>query len=116
MTSLWWILIPLTAIIMGNLKSMMRIRASQQKLGSSTKDLELHLAHLEKRNAALVDRVESLEAIVVSQTWDAVTAPHSSPVERDLRIASAAHRELAPPDPSEVNRQRVQQLAQRLGR
>lgn len=111
-----WVLIPLFAILMGGIKSIFRIKASQLRLGASTSDLEREVAELRRRNALLNDRLENLEAIVVSQTWDAVHAPHATATERELRIASVAHRELTPPDPSEVNQQRVQQLAQRLGR
>jgi Ser-tRNA(Ala) deacylase AlaX len=111
-----WVLIPVAAIIMGGIKDMMKVKANQRQLGASTTELEREVAELRKRNALLTDRVESIEAIVVSQTWDAVHAPHATETERDLRIASVAHRELAPPDPAEVNQQRLQQLAQRLGR
>jgi hypothetical protein len=111
-----WVLIPLTAIVMKTFREFIRFKATQRELGTSTGELERQVAELKKVNALLADRVENLEAIVVSQTWDAVNAPHTTSTERDLRIASAAHRELAPPDPAEVNQQRVQQLAQRLGR
>lgn len=111
-----WVLIPLVAIIMGGIKDILKVKASQLKLGASTTELEREVAELRKRNALLSDRLENVEAIVVSQTWDAVHAPHTTQTERDLRIASVAHRELTPPDPSEINQQRVQQLAQRLGR
>lgn len=112
----WFLLIPLTAILMKGFREFLRFKATQSSLGTSTQELERQVAELKKTNALLADRVENLEAIVVSQTWDAVNLPHATTTERDLRIASAAHRELAPPDPAEINQQRVQQLAQRLGR
>ena len=112
----WFLLIPLAAILMKGFREFLRFKATQRELGTSTGELERQVADLKKINSLLADRVENLEAIVVSQTWDAVNLPHATTTKRDLRIASAAHRELAPPDPAEVNQQRVQQLAQRLGR
>lgn len=111
-----WVLIPITAIVMKTFREFIRFRATQSRLGTSTHELERQVADLKKTNSQLVDRIESLEAIVVSQTWDALNLPLSSETDRERRIASAAHREMAPPDPAEVNQQRVQQLAQRLGR
>jgi len=115
--STWvWVFIPLAAILMRGFREFIRFKATQRSLGTSTSELERQVADLKKTNSQLVDRIESLEAIVVSQTWDAVNLPLSSETDRERRIASAAHREMAPPDPAEVNQQRVQQLAQRLGR
>jgi hypothetical protein len=51
---------------------------------------------------------------VVSQTWDAVNDRTLPPATRDLRVASAARRELATPDAAAANQQRAEQLAQRL--
>lgn len=114
-----WAVIPLAAILMKGFREAARSRAAQQALGTSTHELERRVAEMQKANTLLADRVENLEAIVVTQTWDAVNLPLSSNGERDLRIASAAHREVLPPTPDEVaqaNQQRVQQVAQRLGR
>jgi hypothetical protein len=108
----FWVLIPVVAILSGVLKTWVKQRA----LGASNTELEKEIAEMRRERTSLSERLQNLEAIVVSQTWDAVHAPHATQTERELRIASVAHRELTPPDPSEINQQRVQQLAQRLGR
>jgi hypothetical protein len=75
--------------------------------------LDREVAELRKINEALQVRVQNLEAIVVSQTWDALHAPGLTSVERDLKVASAVRREVKA-DPAAANQQRAEQLAQRL--
>lgn len=106
-----WVLIPITAILAGTFKEWMKVRATQRQLGA---ELEREVAEMRKINGALQERVQNLEAIVVSQTWNALHAPGLSPVERELKVTSAAQRELKAPDASVANQQRAQQLAQRL--
>jgi hypothetical protein len=108
-----WILIPIVAILAGTFKEWMQFKAKQRELGASTDELDREVAALRKVNEALQERVQNLEAIVVSQTWDALHAPGLTPVERDLKVASAARRELKS-DPVAANQQRAEQLAQRL--
>src|SRR6476469_2880027 len=109
-----WILIPIVAILAGTFKEWMQFKAKQRELGASTDELDREVAELRQVNESLQERVQNLEAIVVSQTWDALHAPGLTPVERDLKVASAAHREMKAPDATVANQQRAEQLAQSL--
>jgi hypothetical protein len=108
-----WILIPIAGILAGTFKEWMKFKATQRQLGASTDELEREVAEMRKANQTLQERVQNLEAIVVSQTWDAVHTPGLSPVERELKVASAVRREVKS-DPAAANQQRAEQLAQRL--
>ena len=107
-----WVLIPIAGICAGMFKEWLKFREKQNQLGSSTQNLEKLVAELRQRDQALVERVENLEAIVVSQTWDAVQDRTLPPVEKELRLASVAHRELAPPPVPDSHKAEV--LARRL--
>lgn len=109
-----WVLIPLVAIVGGMIKDYLKYREKQHKLGVSTTGLEKEVAALKATNEVLLERVQNLEAIVVSQTWDAIHDRALTPVEKDLRIASAARREIAPPPQEDLHQQRAAQLARRL--
>jgi len=109
-----WMLIPVTAILARTFRQWMVLKTTQRQLGASTEGLEREVAEMRKRNEALVERLQNLEAIVVSQTWDAVNDRTLPPVERDLRVASVARREVKAPDAAAANQQRAEQLAQRL--
>ena len=108
-----WILIPIAGILAGTFKEWMKFKATQRQLGASTDELENEVAELRRTNETFLQRLQNLEAIVVSQTWDAVHAPGLTPVERELKVASAVRREVRT-DPAAANRQRAEQLAQRL--
>jgi hypothetical protein len=110
-----WIVasIAIVAICARAFRSWLRFQATQRQLGTSTHDLEREVASLRQTNETVLERLQNLEAIVVSQTWDAVHAPGLSPVERELKVASAVRREVKS-DPAAANRQRAEQLAQRL--
>ena len=109
-----WVLIPITAILAGTFKEWVKFKATQRQLGASTDELEREMAAMRQLNEVLQERVQNLEAIVVSQTWDALHDHGLAPVERELKVASAVRRELKPADPSAANQQRAEQLAQRL--
>jgi len=113
----WWILIPIVAILSKTVRSWMVFQAKQRQLGASTKELEQEVAALAKAKAELTERVQNLETIVVSQTWGALHDKQLSPAEKELKVATVAHRELGPPADSEVaaaNQQRAERLARRL--
>lgn len=110
----WWILIPVIAILAANVRRFMTFQAKQRQLGASTHELETQVAALAKARSELTERVQNLETIVVSQTWGALQDRGLSPAERELKVATAAHRELAPDDASSANQQRAEQLARRL--
>jgi hypothetical protein len=115
MDSVWiWVLIPVTAIVMKTVREWLRLKAIQRRLGTSTSELEQEVAALKQERGVILDRLQNLEAIVVSQTWDVLHDKGLSPAERDLKLASTVRHEIAPPDPEAANRQRAQQLAQRL--
>ena len=109
-----WVLIPVVAILAGVLRDWVRVRAKQKTLGASTSELEREMTALQKEREVILDRLQNLEAIVVSQTWDAVNDRSLTSSERDLKIASTVRREIAPPASETVNQQRAEQLAQRL--
>jgi uncharacterized coiled-coil DUF342 family protein len=107
-------LIPVVAILSGVLREWIKVRARQQSLGTSTTELEKEVSALRKEREAIHERLQNLEAIVVSQTWDAIHDKALPPVERELRVASTVRRELAAPDGEALNRQRAEQLARGL--
>lgn len=109
-----WVLIPLAAIVMKTVREWLRFKATQRQLGASTGDLEREVATLKSERSAILDRLQNLEAIVVSQTWDVLHDKGLSPAERELKVASTVRREIAAPDTESANRQRAEQLAQRL--
>ena len=110
----WVILIPIVAILAGVVREWIKVNARQRNLGASTHELEKEVGRLKKEREEILDRLQNLETIVVSQTWDAVHDKGLSSAERDLKIASRARREVAAPDAEAVNRQRAEQLARRL--
>ena len=108
-----WVLIPIVAILAGVLKEWVKVRTQQKVLGSSNNELERTATALQARQRELLDRIQNLETIVVSQTWDALHDKGLSPAERELKVASTIRRELKPSE-EDANRQRAEQLAQRL--
>jgi len=109
-----WVLIPVVAILSGVLKTWVRVKAQQQVLGASNKELEQDVAAMRRDRDALQSRLENLEAIVVSQTWNVVHDHSLPPEEREMRVASTVRRELAPVPSGPSNQQRAEQLASRL--
>ena len=65
-------MIPIVALLIGGLKMWIDFKSKQEKLGTSTHDLEEAVQQLEADRAALRRRVENLEAIVTSEEWDAL--------------------------------------------
>jgi hypothetical protein len=109
-----WLLIPIVAILSGAFRSWLRVRASQQVLGASTRELEREVAALSRMKAELTERIQNLETIVVSQTWGVLNDRNLQPADRDSRLAILAHHETSQADSAQVNQQRAEQLAQRL--
>jgi predicted methyltransferase len=107
-----WVLIPVVAILSGAFKTWLKVKAQQRVLGASNRELEQDVAALRKDREALLVRLENIEAIVVSQTWNALHDTSLPPAEKEHRVAAAVHRELGPVTPS--NQQRAEQLARRL--
>lgn len=86
-----WVLIPLAAILIGGFMEYVKFKAKQEKLGDSTKEAEGRLSdlndRLEEQNRDLVRRIQNLEAIVTSQTWDDI---HGRPDRDGSKSASGA--------------------------
>ena len=110
----WWVLIPVVAILSGVFKTWLKVQSQQRVLGASNHELEREVAALRKDREVLLERLENIEAIVVSQTWNVVHDHSLPPAERELRAASTARRELAPAASAPSNQQRAEQLARRL--
>lgn len=110
-----WILIPLAGIFAGMWKEMLKFRAQGNRLGASSKELERDLAASKAERDALVQRIENLEAIVVSQTWGALHDKTLPEPVREQHVAATAHRELGSVA-GLSDQQRAQLLAQRLQR
>jgi hypothetical protein len=108
----WWVLIPIFGILAGMFSEWLKFRQKQNQIGNSTQNLEKLVAELRQRDQALAERVENLEAIVVSQTWDVVQDKTLAPEIKEHRLASVAHRELAPPPVPDSHKAEV--LARRL--
>jgi hypothetical protein len=84
------------------------------RAGTGRRELEQEMTSLKRERDAMLDRLQNLEAIVVSQTWDVLQDKGLPPAERELKIASTVRREIAAPNTETLNRQRAEQLARRL--
>ncbi|HEX4494704.1 MAG TPA: hypothetical protein VIE43_03455 [Thermoanaerobaculia bacterium] len=109
-----WVLIPLVAILSGSFKTWLKVRAQQRVLGASNRELESEVTALRKDRDTLHQRLENIEAIVVSQTWNVVHDQSLPAAERERLIASTVRREVAPAPAAPSNQQRAEQLARRL--
>jgi hypothetical protein len=98
----------------GMVKTWIRVRATQQRLGTSNKELEAEVRDLTRAKQELTDRIQNLETIVVSQTWGVLQDRGLSPEEKERRLDSVTRREIAPPDPTTANQNRAEQLAAQL--
>jgi hypothetical protein len=110
----FWVLIPVVAILSGTFKTWLKVKAQQRVLGASNRELESEVTALRKDRDTLHQRLENIEAIVVSQTWNAVHDHSLPPAEREQLVASTVRREVAPMASGPSNQQRAEQLASRL--
>ncbi len=114
-----WVLIPITAILVGAFNEWLKFKAKQQQLGTSTDELESTMTTLraqleasEQERAALVRRIQNLETIVTSQLWDAMHDDTPGAPEKERLLAEAR---LAPEPPEDVaDAERVERMARRL--
>jgi hypothetical protein len=110
----WVLVIPVVAIMAKVAREWIRVNASQRALGMSGRETERAVAELTKSFEAqkreLSQRVENLEAIVASQTWNVIQDRSVPEPLREEKIAAAARHELRP-DQEAVNQQRVEQIA-----
>ena len=107
-----WVLIPVFGIFAGMFNEWLKFRAKQNQIGSSTQNLEKLVAELRQRDQALAERVENLEAIVVSQTWDVVQDRTLSLAEKERKLISVAQHEM--PSPPVPDSHKAEVMARRL--
>lgn len=113
MVEVWWVVIPIVAILAKVAKEWIRLRTSQQALGSSSRETERAVSELKRQREELQRRVENLEAIVASQTWNVIQDRSVPEPVREQRIVATAQHELRS-DQEAINAQRIEQVAQRL--
>lgn len=76
-----WVLIPIVAILAGAWSEWLKFKEKQTQIGTSTSEIERALEKMTEQNANLIRRVQNLEAIVTSQTWDDVQSDRLSSQE-----------------------------------
>ncbi len=110
MASWIWVLIPLAAILVGAFKEWLKFKEKQDRLGVSTTEIENELRALEEalrerdeRQQALERRIQNLETIVTSETWDALVDGEAAPPLS-----------LEPPEHEGSLAERTEQIARRL--
>jgi hypothetical protein len=107
--------IPILVIVGKFATRWAQLRTEQRALGTSNHDLEQTMERLERAHAEAAQRIENLEAIVVSQTWNAVEKPGLAAAVHPHRLEGAGRPDLRAPAMEELNRQRAADLAGRLG-
>jgi hypothetical protein len=107
--------IPILAILSRFATQWIKVRAESKALGASNRALEQKVERLERANAEYLQRLENVETIVVSQTWNALHEPGLSDLDRERRIVAARPHEVQTPALEELNQQRAATLARRLG-
>ncbi len=134
MTAWIWVLIPLSAILLGFFTEWLKFKSKQEKLGTSAHELEETVERLEaalegseKEREALMRRLQNLETIVTSEDWDVLHgAEHVQHVEHARSAEHVGHVERPsagepllriPTDDHETEAERkAEQLARRLTR
>jgi hypothetical protein len=107
-------LIPIAGIAAGVISEWLKLRAKQQQLRSSSHELEQTVADLKKTLEVQQLRLQNLETIVVSQTWDVLHDREMPPAARERLVEATVRHEVRNPDADDRNRHRAEQLARRL--
>jgi hypothetical protein len=110
----WWVLIPIAGMMAGVLREWIKVRAQQQQLGHSSDELERTVVDLKRTIEVQQQRLQNLETIVVSQTWDVLHNREMPPAARERLVEATVRHEVKDPDADDRNRQRAEQLARRL--
>ena len=110
----FWVLIPLAGIAAGVISEWLKLRAKQQQLRSSSNELEQTVVDLKKTLEVQQLRLQNLETIVVSQTWDVLHDREMPPAARERLLEATVRHEVKDPDADDRNRQRAEQIARRL--
>lgn len=97
--------LPTLAILTRPVTQWLKLRAAKDG------ELNQKVARLERANADYAQRLENLEAVVVSQIKD----PGLLETDRQRRFAAVGPHEVNAPAAEEINPQRVAHLARRLG-
>lgn len=107
-----WVLIPITALLVGAFSEWLKFREKQQQLGASADELEARVAALENEREHIRRRLQNLEAIVTSQMWDVMHDDTLSGAEKERALAAArAGLDLPAEEPDAA---RVEAMARRL--
>jgi len=92
LASYWWILLIFAGMGYGAFEEWLDFKKEQRKLGASTEavggDLKALRDEWTEERARLTRRIEHLEAIVTSQTWDAL---HDDARHHDALHGGALH-------------------------
>nr|MDP9122105.1 hypothetical protein [Acidobacteriota bacterium] len=80
----WVVLIPIVAILSGTVREWIKVSARQRDLGTSTHELEKDVTELRQDRTALLERIQNLETIVVSQTWGVLQDKGLSPAAQEI--------------------------------
>lgn len=114
-----WVLIPLAGILMGGFSEWLKFRSKQEKIGTSTSELEEHTRVLrekleasEEERQRLTERVQNLETIVTSQAWDTL---HEAPQQEAFRDGRAS-RDGEETGPQPGDPEKAEKLARRVQR
>jgi len=111
-----WIWIPIVAIVVGSITEWLKVREKHRQLGSSNAELERRMAELTADQKELADmvrhRIQNLEAIVTSQTWDVLQSTGEASQDRRSILDSALDGADTYDEPSDADK--VARIAQRL--
>lgn len=113
MASWIWVLIPLAGILLGAFSEWLKFKEKQNKLGSSTQELEKTVEAQKQALEIAERRLQNLEAIVTTQMWD-VVHDDTLPEAEKQRALAASKRDLALPDDEPSDAERTAQIARRL--
>jgi|GEM_PF-599616 len=112
LASYWWILLIFAGMGYGAFEEWLDFKREQRKLGASAEEMSEDLTDLKQEwkeeRVRLTRRIEHLEAIVTSQTWDALH-------EQDATLPPLQAPEHAlETEPSLDDEERARRLAKRI--
>ena len=101
--SYWWVLVILIVFVYSAFEEWLSFKSKQRELGASADDLEDRLDAMQREwdaeRTQLKQRIEHLETIVTSETWDALhddatvplTDQHEEPSQQEKAERVARH-------------------------
>lgn len=122
LASYWWILLIFAGMGYGAFEEWLEFKREQRKLGVSSEEMNEDLTELKQEwleeRARLTRRIEHLEAIVTSQTWDALHdgAPHDDTMLAGKATLPPQSSTPSPPDTTAPvsDTERAKHIAQRI--